>query len=97
VYLQAELTEPPPVLGLDTLVDELTAATDDRFRRLGLAPWAVRVAEELVRVRSSLAAPPATARVAMSRLELAFTTARRHLAEEDGLDRGQPSALPGRE
>jgi hypothetical protein len=87
VSSDAEFADPPPVGGLDALVDALTGATsDEAFRWLGLARWAVRVAEELVRVRacSVSGAPPATARVALSRLELALITAQRQLAEVAG-------------
>lgn len=45
-------TDAPPLLGLDALVDELTTATGpDAFECFGEARWAVRVAEDLVRLR----------------------------------------------
>lgn len=84
VWSDEEWSEPPPMDGLDALADELSATTQgDRFARLGLARWAVRVAEELVRLRAAVGrrAAPATVLVAGSRLELALGAAGRRLAD----------------
>ncbi len=75
--------DPPPIEGLDALVDELAGAPSDGAREhLGVARWAMRVAEELVhwRAKSRHGADGAPARVAKSRLELALRSARRHAA-----------------
>ena len=75
--------DPPPVEGLDALVDELASAPSDGARdHLGLARWAIRVAEELAywRTKSRHGADLAPARVAKSRLELALKGASRHAA-----------------
>lgn len=82
VAADPETAGAPPVEGIDALVDELTSAiSSETFDRLGRARWAVRVAENLVGLRTAQlpAASPAMARVASARLELVLTAARRQL------------------
>jgi len=77
--------EAPPVNGLDALVDEMISAPPyETLRWLGLGRWAIRVAEELVLWRASLAIEgrPTKVRFAADRLELALTTAIRHFNTE---------------
>lgn len=68
-----EFDEPAPLAGVDALVDELShCLEDDHFDELSKARWAVRVAEDLVRVRASASrqVPPATLRIELNRLAL---------------------------
>lgn len=77
-------SEPPPLEGLDALADELTTATDQqRLMRLAAARWAVRLAEELVRLRSwgRASSSTAMARLAASHLSQTLRAARHHLAQ----------------
>jgi hypothetical protein len=71
----------PPIEGLDALIDELAEAAVpiDTHAELAQVRWAVRVAEELVRWRSSLVESGEGARDtadATNRLELAIEGAR---------------------
>ncbi len=74
----------PPLEGLDALIDELAEAAVpvEIHAELAQARWAVRVAEELVRWRSSLYESGEGTREtadATNRLELAIEGARRQL------------------
>jgi hypothetical protein len=80
----------PPIEGLDALIDELAEAAVpmDTHAELAQARWAVRVAEELVRLRSSLVESGDGAREtadATNRLELAIEGARRQMGSSGGL------------
>ncbi len=80
--------EDPPLDGLDALIDELMGVPPNgSFTTLAAARWAVLVCEELVRLRAALsvATPRDLAVVAVARLELALTAARRQLAERSTL------------
>lgn len=50
VFFDAEFVEPPPIAGLDAVVDELALAAQPiaSLRALADARWAIRVGEELV-------------------------------------------------
>jgi hypothetical protein len=74
----------PPIEGLDVLIDELAEAAVpiEIHAELAQARWAVRVAEELVRWRSSLVESGEGTREtadATSRLELAIEGTRRQV------------------
>jgi hypothetical protein len=93
-----EYAAPPPLDGLDTLVEELiTIPACQTLRQLGLARWAIRVGEELVQWRACLAAKSAPAKVSMARnrLDLALRSARRHFnAEPNSFANRQDGAGP---
>jgi hypothetical protein len=84
VFFDAEFVEPPPIEGLDAVVDELARAAQplDSLRALAHARWAIRVGEELVSWRQCLrsfglgSSPLGSA---TNRLELALEQARRQL------------------
>jgi hypothetical protein len=78
----------PPIEGLDALIDELAeaAVSVEIHAEIAQARWAVRVAEELVRWRSSLCESGEGTREtadATSRLELAIEGARRQVGWND--------------
>jgi anti-sigma B factor antagonist len=78
VCTDVRCSSPSPVEGLDAFVDEFTdGSAYETFMRFGLARWAIRVSEELVRWRASLSdnVAPSKGRVLSSRLELALKTA----------------------
>lgn len=85
-----EYSADPPIEGLDALIDELAEAAVpiDAHIELAQAQWAVRVAEELVRWRSSLVESGDGTREmadATNRLELAVEVARRQIGDGGGL------------
>jgi hypothetical protein len=85
VCSDTSFSEDPPLEGLDALTDELTESRIyDGLRHMARARWAIRACEELVHWRAVRANKdaPATVRVALSRLELALTAARRHLGDK---------------
>jgi hypothetical protein len=80
----------PPIEGLDALIDELAEAAVPMYTHAELAQvrWAVRVAEELVRWRSSLVESGEGTREtadATNRLELAIEGARRQVGLSESL------------
>jgi hypothetical protein len=88
----SSFAEDPPLEGLDALTDELTEPRIyDGLWYMAGARWAIRVCEELVHWRAVRADKdaPATVRVAINRLELALTAARRHLGDEPAGSRSQ--------
>lgn len=81
VFFDAKLLEPPPIEGLDAVVDELALAAQpiDALRALADARWAIRVGEELVNWRQCLLSfGPGSSPLgsATNRLELALEEAR---------------------
>ncbi len=83
--------EPPPLEGLDALVFELMAARSaNELEQLRCARWAVRVAEDLVRLRriQDRSMSPAGSEVVISRLELSLSAARRVIDGRVGRQHG---------
>jgi hypothetical protein len=84
VFFDAEFVEPPPIEGLDAVVDELALATQPiaSLRALADARRALRVGEELVSWRQcfrSFGQGSSPLGAATNRLELALEEARRQL------------------
>ncbi len=84
VFFDADFVDPPPIEGLDAVVDELALAAQpiDSLRALANARWAIRVGEELVSWRQcfrSFGQGSSPIGSATNRLELALEQARRHL------------------
>jgi hypothetical protein len=81
VFFHAEFVEPPPVEGLDAVVDELALAAQPTgaLHALARARWAIRVGEELVNWRQCLRSfgqGSSPLGLATNRLELALEEAR---------------------
>lgn len=95
-------TELPALEALGVLDELADAAPTVVSVRVGLARWAVRVGEELVRLRawSGTAASAAMSRLASSRLEQTLRAARRELDEREPdsamSSEGEPPRGPAR-